>query len=507
MKINLSTFKNRLYAIACASLFVRAIAFFALPTTPSSLGPDEGTYGQLAEWTALGKPADDFPVFGAGLYRSSRAFILPAAMFSRLGLNELDAVRLTATLYGFLTVLIVIGTLLKSISESARVANFIADNQKIFILLFSVYVFLPSHLVWSLLGLRESATEFWVVASIVIVHRILNFQIRFWSVAISLLSIAIISVISSRPQVGWVLGFSLLIYFLARIRVKAAQVLAPVTLIAVFLGYLATSAFAIESTDSFTARAVITDPSPINSSVATTSPTIKESSKPLKSPSTTSQPEETPSPEATSQAEFVASKVCTEEGQILLVEGVSYNCTNRSTKRSSVGVKSLGDSVLEQVDEISGKHKLNQVGAASVIRTIACPVSENTRFDKYFCMAYRAPYTTSVFLFRPMLGVDVTSSSSLFAALENIFWLGAALFVVVMFIRNRRLAFFGALAPSLLFFSLYSVAAGSYEGNMGTAFRHKSLILWVVILLVASTIVATQQRKTELEGISGSSQE
>jgi hypothetical protein len=304
-----------------------------------------------------------------------------------------------------------------------------------------------------------------------------------------------------------VLGFSLLIYFLARIRVKAAQVLAPVTLIAVFLGYLATSAFAIESTDSFTARAVITDPSPINSSVATTSPTIKESSKPLKSPSTTSSPEETPSPEATSQAEFVASKVCTEEGQILLVEGVSYNCTNRSTKRSSVGVKSLGDSVLEQVDEISGKHKLNQVGAASVIRTIACPVSENTRFDKYFCMAYRAPYTTSVFLFRPMLGVDVTSSSSLFAALENIFWLGAALFVVVMLIRNRRLAFFGALAPSLLFFSLYSVAAGSYEGNMGTAFRHKSLILWVVILLVASTIVATQQRKTELEGISGSSQE
>ena len=114
---------------------------------------------------------------------------------------------------------------------------------------------------------------------------------------------------------------------------------------------------------------------------------------------------------------------------------------------------------------------------------------------------------TFTFLFRPMLGVDVTSSSSLFAALENVFWLGAALFVVVMFIRNRRLAFFGALAPSLLFFSIYSVAAGSYEGNMGTAFRHKSLILWVVILLLASTIVATQQRKAEHQGISGSSKE
>ena len=106
-----------------------------------------------------------------------------------------------------------------------------------------------------------------------------------------------------------------------------------------------------------------------------------------------------------------------------------------------------------------------------------------------------------------MLRADVTSNSSLFAAVENVFWLGAALFVAVMFIRNRRLAFFGAIAPSLLFFSIYSVAAGAYEGNMGTAFRHKSLILWVVILLVASTIVATQQRRAEQQGISGPSKE
>jgi putative Ca2+/H+ antiporter (TMEM165/GDT1 family) len=96
-----------------------------------------------------------------------------------------------------------------------------------------------------------------------------------------------------------------------------------------------------------------------------------------------------------------------------------------------------------------------------------------------------------------LLGADVTSTSSLFAAIENIFWLTSALFVMIMFMRNRRLAFFGALAPSLLFMSIYCVAAGAYEGNMGTAFRHKSLILWVVILLLVSTIVATKERKAE----------
>jgi len=55
------------------------------------------------------------------------------------------------------------------------------------------------------------------------------------------------------------------------------------------------------------------------------------------------------------------------------------------------------------------------------------------------------------------------------------------------------LAFFGPLTPSLIFFTLYCVGAGSYEGNMGTAFRHKSLILWVVLLLVGSVVAAKKR--------------
>ena len=172
-----------------------------------------------------------------------------------------------------------------------------------------------------------------------------------------------------------------------------------------------------------------------------------------------------------------------------------------------VGLKNPGAALVDQADVIPVRHEGNKVGAVSAINTLSCPITGESRFEKYFCIAYRAPYMTFTFLFRPMLGADVTSSSSLFAAAENVFWLGALLFVAVMFIRNRRLAFFGAVAPSLLFFSIYSVAAGAYEGNMGTAFRHKSLILWVVLLLIASTIVATQQRKVEQQGISGSSQE
>ena len=191
----------------------------------------------------------------------------------------------------------------------------------------------------------------------------------------------------------------------------------------------------------------------------------------------------------------------------MFVLGVKYLCEKKVEKKSIVGLKNPGVVLIDQAEAIPQRHEGNKVGAASAIKTLACPITGESRLDKYFCIAYRAPYMTFTFLFRPMLGLDVTSGSSLLAALENVFWLGAALFVLVMFIRNRRVAFFGALAPSLIFFSIYSVAAGSYEGNMGTAFRHKSLILWVVLLLIASTIVATQQRKAEQQGKSGSSQE
>ena len=139
----------------------------------------------------------------------------------------------------------------------------------------------------------------------------------------------------------------------------------------------------------------------------------------------------------------------------------------------------------------------NKVDAASVIETQTCPNAGSSRLDKYFCTAFRAPYTTFTFLFRPLPGADVTSPVSLFGAVENVFWLASILFVMVMYIRNRRLAFFEAMAPSLIFFTLYTIGAGAFEGNMGSAFRHKSLILWVVILLLASTIVATKERKAE----------
>ena len=104
----LTTLRGKLYSIIFCSFIARAIGFFLLPNTPSFLGPDEGTYGAVADWTEQGLPAKDFPGYGEGLYQSGRALFWPSAFFNQLGVTPLNSVRLTAAIYGLLTLVLII---------------------------------------------------------------------------------------------------------------------------------------------------------------------------------------------------------------------------------------------------------------------------------------------------------------------------------------------------------------------------------------------------------------
>jgi hypothetical protein len=393
-------------------------------------------------------------------------------LLNRLGLPGLDSVRITASLYGFLTFALIAFILLRIVGSRQEVESFISKNERKLLILFGIFGFLPSHLIWSVLGLREAAMEFWVLTVFSLVSYIFGAKKSPSKLAFLGIFIAIPLVFSSRPQVGWVLGVTLLFYLLFKVKAKAAQILIPLTIIGILSGYVVTTAFSVKSTEVLLAYK------------------LSESGGP-----------------ATTSTDFEASKLCEFEGQEVNKGESKYSCYKKVEVKETKELKNPGVAIVDQIDAIPVRHVGNKIGAASAIKTLSCPISGESRLREYLCITYRAPYTTYTFLFRPMLGEDITSNASLFAAVENVFWLGAALFVAVMFIRNRRLAFFGTLAPSLLFFALYTVGAGASEGNMGTAFRHKSLILWVVLLLIASTIVATQQRKAEQQGVSGSSQE
>ena len=408
--LKLGTLKEKLWAIVAASFVARVIMFLVLPSTPSSLAPDEGTYAALTKWIAESKPAADFPAFGEGLYLSGRSIIVPSSALNRIGMNELDAVRLVSTLYGFLSLVLLTFFALKLLNKRDDLSKF---NSRLILFFFFVFAFLPSHFVWSTLGLREGPNEFWVLSTFISVYAIFHFKTRFQALMYLALFASIVMCFSTRPQVGLVLGVGLLIYFITQIRQAKSLIAIAAVLSAVFLGSIATSGNAGVS--------IIEDP----------------------------------------------------------------------------GV------VITMVDGIPSRHTGNQVAAASIIETPDCPLSENSviasapsRVETYACIIWRAPYMTSTFLLRPFIVGDVTSSSSAFAATENLIWMLAFGLIAYFIVKRRGIPRFKQLAPSMIFFALYVVGAGAYEGNMGTAFRHKALILWVVLALLLSLLWRNSQTST-----------
>jgi hypothetical protein len=120
--------------------------------------------------------------------------------------------------------------------------------------------------------------------------------------------------------------------------------------------------------------------------------------------------------------------------------------TQTASTAPTVATLSLETSLkpISLVDAIQQKQEWNQAGAASKIETPSCPFQQSSviskppsRVDVYFCILWRAPYMSSAFLFRPFIATDVTSPTSLIAALENIIWTSAIFLIICMMIKIK----------------------------------------------------------------------
>jgi hypothetical protein len=452
--LRLTTLKSKLYAIVFASLVVRFIGFFLLPNEPTvALAPDEGGYANIVRSIASNQSLATYE----GLYTISRTLVLPASVLNNFGIEPLSSVRIIASMYGALTLILVAFLIIEFLNKYSTYSELTSKRSNLIIGLFFIFAFLPSHLLWSMLGLRESPMEFWVLCSFAAIFLGMNLQEKVTLPIALLLTTSITLLFNTRPQVAWVLVVTILVSLIFSDKRRVSYTLALLTLIASGVGY---ASVAVQKQDVFTL--VATDASATDASATDAS-------------------------------------ACQYSNQIIMPQGKEYKCIKIGTRRDLSNLKNPAQILTDETITIYDRHKGNQFAAASAIQTFSCPVIEESETDKIFCLAWRAPYMAATFLFRPLIGIDTTSTSSLMAAIENIAWLGAFIFIVILLIRKRRLAFIGPLAPSLIFFMLYCVGAGSYEGNMGTAFRHKSLILWVILLLVASVTVAEKRPNSRNE--------
>jgi hypothetical protein len=165
--LQLAFSKRFIVTLLLSSAILRLFFLFIyLPNNPSEFGPDEGTYGALADYVANNLPVQEFPEFGPDLYNSARSLIVPSSLLIRMGIGQLDSVRFISSLYGicallFFVLCVIAIQKLNSNTENREELNISYSKKMILIL----YAFLPSYFLWTTLGLRESASQFFLLAT------------------------------------------------------------------------------------------------------------------------------------------------------------------------------------------------------------------------------------------------------------------------------------------------------------------------------------------------------
>lgn len=416
-------FKNKAFAtIFFVAALSRICIFFLLPpNAPSNLGPDEGTYGALAQWVSESKSVNDFPNYGPNLYNTARSLILPSAVFVKLGLGEIQAVRATSLIYGLLSI-IALAVLLLVLSNLNSPNKSFSDvmAQKYFVVTLIIFAFLPSNLIWSTLGLRESASGFWVMLSFLAMVKLFEKRKVFgrlsWS---STLILSLALSYGARRETAFV--FTIVLFFLSFYLLLTQRRILPILGIALglFLGHTFTLTPAPEKQTS------------------SSLPTISKS--PLQSIS----------------------------NQLLTIRILEY------------------------------KRNVNRLDAQSALPESKCQKVDSAQLDVILCNISELPYLIFAFLFRPLPILDTGSQSLKFAGFENIFWVGLLSYVIFLFSSFAR---YSGLQRALMislgaYFTLFIAAAALYEGNLGTAFRHKSTLLWVCVAVIYISSINRVSRK------------
>jgi hypothetical protein len=507
--------------ILALSTLVRIVFhFFVLPNSISNLGPDEGTYAALAKYVSDGLPVEEFPSYGPALYNSAKSITLPSAFLVKLGMNELSAVRTVASTYGLASSLVLILcflALFKLRNQTVDILGLVFNRK--FLILLSIFTFLPSNFVWSTIGLRESGSQFWLMTTFYLILKILDSTGRDSLKFTGFCCLALTLAHGTRPETAIV--FSLIALLASIVLLVKFRKFFP--LIAILLGVFAGQAFTttpkVSAQESIGAFQIIDNelgqsaaPKPVESNQSAAPKPVESNQsaapKPVESnQSAAPKPVESNQSAAPKPVESIESKRnesasarCTQENEIIKFEGKEFRCKNSKTYQV-VGrnpAKTLEQKILT-TQVLEYKRNVNAIGAQSALPTSTCQNLSKDIFILIECNLKELPYRLFAFLFRPLLFFDQGSTTLTFAALENLGWMILVPLSVWVSLRKRENTVDRFINLSLTsYVLLFASAAALYEGNLGTAFRHKSTILWplVFILMIAPRILPKFKWKT-----------
>ncbi len=485
--------------------FIFRLIFFSLylPKTPSAFGPDEGTYAKLASFVAENSPVEEFPIFGPALYNSSRSLIVPSSALVRLGLNDLYAVRAISSIYGLLTSLFIILCVVAILQRRNR-GDVLRDFRVSLVFPVFLFSFLPSNFLWSTLGLRESASQFWIIATFYFLLKV-HFGLGKSSFLYFIpASTSLVLAFGARKETALVATMTALIagIFVA-IMTRNVNILG-VAALGLIGGQMFTAVPQVKAVEVFylepTQNVETKSPNPTQN-VETKSPNPTQNVE-TKSPNPT-QNVETKSPNPTQNVETKSPKpslkapvgVCIDDNQTIQLQSGDFICTKLvETKREVINPIESTKNQFVAVKALEETRKVRSIDAQSALPEGNCKNYESQIQRVVLCSLKELPYRLSSFLLRPFPIIDSGSQFFSLAGLENIIWMLLLLTVIylVYTVRTSKTEKFIVFGLMFYVFSFSSLAS-LYEGNLGTAFRHKSSILWPLVTIFI--VLITQKKR------------
>ena len=387
--------------------------FFLYGRTPQDFAPDENTYSKLNDWIFSGGNTGDFPLSGGDLFYTSLSFNLPTQFLIYIGIPSIFAIRLISSIYSLFCALLIYKFLLDQ-----KETFYKKDQSKVFNaiipILVLIYLTLPSHFIWSSLGLRESANEFWLLAGFYALKSIIkdiNKKINY----LYLFATTIV-LFYSRPETSYVFMFTAFIigiYFL----VSKRKIL---LLLSIILAYI-----------------------------------------------------------------FVTVSFAYSLGKMV----------DSSTAEDNQNVQYTFTKPIDQLADINNQVRGKKKGANTARPTYSCPILVEKNLMSYGCLIYNLPKTSWDYVYRPFFIVDdLNTNIKKFVAVENIFWIMIFMLVYLRgvylwkYIKNNLI-----VLSFIIFITTFVIISGVFEGNFGTAFRHKSLLLPLLLITTQSLFFDKQK--------------
>ena len=409
----------------------KVILLLTISQSASILGPDEGAYADLAAAQAAGESTDAWSGgWGSALYPSTRSFLFPASLLIKIGIEDLTAVRFTSLIYGIFSQVVFI-TLLYFIQQkynkrlNSQVAQRLSGLPLAGVLLFILF---PSNNAWSMIGLRETTGQFWalVTVSFAVLILMIGSKLRIKILLAIGGTLSLSFLFQSRDEIGIAIALALSITAIACVKNKQRI---SVLLLLTSIAGASLGAYMASPTGS--------------------QPTLMGS---LGIPLT---------PAETTPAETTPAETIPAETTPNVLDRLLTSIQNKRTQLS--------------------------VGAGSAFDPIGCPSTNRVLSNSAVCEISRFPLALLSVTFRPLWPIDALpgdSTISTMATVENSLWLVFVIVTLIALIRNHSLAPQVTLLL-IAYVSIYLAGMAIMEGNLGTAFRHKSQVIWAVCMLLA----------------------